>query len=72
MIDYRNKVIFIYDKNQLNCNDYGEESVNYDRMLMDKLFYFDYIVIEAIKYCFGIGIEHARFFFFLRKSSKYN
>jgi hypothetical protein len=36
-------------------------------MLMDRMnreFYLNYIVIEAIKYYFGIGTQqHARFFF---------
>ncbi len=59
---------FIFDKNQLNSIE--EESVNYLRMLMDKIkreFHLNYIVHEAIKYYSGIGTQqHARFFFFLR------
>lgn len=43
-----------------------DESVNYLRMLMNKIkrvSHLNYIVIKPIKYCFGIGTQHAKFFF---------
>ncbi len=53
------------------------KSVNYLRMLMNKInereresLNFDYIVIEAIKYCFGISTQHAKFFLFENRKKK--